>query len=690
MIVRCTHCDAAYAVDDGKIENKRFGFTCPKCGQNVVIDNRMKAQPEDMDLTLDEKYSFDDTLPGGSGESLGEDAALSRESAIGADDIEIPTDDELASAMADLDVLVAPDDVAAKKSHAGKAVDADTGMESDIFDAGEEKITAPAEEVIFDDESLNMEDFGAGLDVDARERKPAAARKKSSGEYNEMSFFEEDATVAAGKASRDADEFSPLEEDIDFNEIIGDDAAPVRKDRKAVRNIEEEPLVLSEEISLDDEIRTDEIFSRESEPSDIDESITIDLDSLDIELDEKESQKVHVQPDEDVLPAELEDLFAAESDRPAKKHVDDDFDTTIDLDSLDITLDEVEELKKGVSMDEDERITLDDTGLSIDELGAENVAADDETGFIEDSLADEDIKLNLKEIDPTLSVDDLSKGVEADDKLLIEEIPPERLPEIDIDRFQKEAAFDEAIEPVAAGAPKGAAVTEDEDYLDIETRREFSRYQTELEAGYEKPGDVVPGGCVNFSIDYSLGFSRLGALLRLFFIYPIRLLPHYVVSMIYIFLSAIVGYINWLLVLTTGRSEDDFTAIQEKTLRYCMSLSACAVDVVEDTPMYAGGKNIDYALQMNVIYPVRYSRVLAFLRVSCVGILLVALPHLMMLTILSLGALLFCLIGFLSILLLKKWPGLLFDFMVRYYRYAAGVYAFLIGLVDRYPSFRFE
>lgn len=121
-----------------------------------------------------------------------------------------------------------------------------------------------------------------------------------------------------------------------------------------------------------------------------------------------------------------------------------------------------------------------------------------------------------------------------------------------------------------------------------------------------------------------------------------------------------------------------------------MSLSACAVDVVEDTPMYAGGKNIDYALQMNVIYPVRYSRVLAFLRVSCVGILLVALPHLMMLTILSLGALLFCFIGFLSILLLKKWPGLLFDFMVRYYRYAAGVYAFLIGLVDRYPSFRFE
>jgi len=44
MIVRCTHCDAAYSVDDGKITNKKFGFSCPKCGTSVIIDNRRQVR----------------------------------------------------------------------------------------------------------------------------------------------------------------------------------------------------------------------------------------------------------------------------------------------------------------------------------------------------------------------------------------------------------------------------------------------------------------------------------------------------------------------------------------------------------------------------------------------------------------------------------------------------------------------
>ena len=44
---------------------------------------------------------------------------------------------------------------------------------------------------------------------------------------------------------------------------------------------------------------------------------------------------------------------------------------TLDLDSLDITLDEVEEFKEGVTLDDDdERLTLDDAGISIDQLEA--------------------------------------------------------------------------------------------------------------------------------------------------------------------------------------------------------------------------------------------------------------------------------------------------------------------------------
>ena len=40
MIVKCSDCQASYSVDDSKVTNKKFGFSCPKCGANVIIDNR--------------------------------------------------------------------------------------------------------------------------------------------------------------------------------------------------------------------------------------------------------------------------------------------------------------------------------------------------------------------------------------------------------------------------------------------------------------------------------------------------------------------------------------------------------------------------------------------------------------------------------------------------------------------------
>jgi len=43
MIVRCTSCKSAFAVDDSKVENKKFAFTCPKCATENIIDNKTKG-----------------------------------------------------------------------------------------------------------------------------------------------------------------------------------------------------------------------------------------------------------------------------------------------------------------------------------------------------------------------------------------------------------------------------------------------------------------------------------------------------------------------------------------------------------------------------------------------------------------------------------------------------------------------
>lgn len=667
MIVRCTHCDAAYAVDDGKITNKKFGFSCPKCGTNVIIDNRREkrtvaAAKAERGRSDDFDAGFD--LPaGGEGPGPGEP---------------LPTDEELARALEEFDSvsLDAEPGLKDELSTDDFGLDAIDSLMAEEPKSGE---TAGDHEQA-EDEALKLEDFGESLD---------AEMKEPAGEFDDISFIEDtDITPAPAKRGVEV-----ADDGIDFDSIMLEDEPPHVKAGAKGRAGEpaRSAVDFSDEIILDSEIKSDEVFSKDS--ADVDESITIDLDSLDIELDEG-AQKKGTIPD-NALPGDdfmLDDLEeTAPSGRRSKppRPADDEFDTTIDLDTLDITLDEVEELKRGVDIDDDERLTLEDTGLTIDELGADDTPVSTGAHSLDDALAgEEDIKLNLREIDPSLSVDDLAGESEL---RILDEVEEKSLPEIDLEKLQKEEFADDLFEPAAGGTVavpgrKGSS----EDYLDIETRQEFSRYQADLEKGGPAGADTVPGGVINFSIDYSLTHSRLGAVLRLSGLFLVGLLPRFCVNFLYTAVSGILGLINTFLVLFRGYPDEDFLEVQENTLRGAISLAGCAFDVVEDMPGFTGRKNIDYALQLSVTYPVRYSRFLAFLRLTGIGIVLALLPHLVLLALLSLGALLIYFAGLAAILATRKWPNVLFDFMVRYFNYLSNVSAFMVGLVDRYPSFRFE
>jgi len=460
----------------------------------------------------------------------------------------------------------------------------------------------------------------------------------------------------------------------------------------------EEDLVLDEEsfesgsLDIGDDVKSEDILKGGGD--DTDESITIDLDSLDIQLDEGSSEiRQGETPPDTALGIGVHDSVKHGASQPEDESI------TLDLDSLDITLDEVEEFKEGIPVDEeDERLTLEDAGISIDDLEADKA----EISRVEPAQEnDEELKLSIDEIDPSLSMEVLGTR-QSEQRELISEIDTEELPEIDFDKLESEpmvshASHDSFDLPVSIAAAPGAVVANlgakspgGEDYLDIETRESFSRYKDDIESYGAQPVDTVPRGAINFSIDYSLSHSRVGALLRLLGLYYIVLIPHYITLFIYSALSQIIGFINWLIVLITGQYIEDFIEIQEKTLRYMLSISACQSSAVDETPVFAGREDIDHALQFNVIYPSMPSRFLAFMRLSIIGIYILLLPHLIILTLLSLGCVFITTAGLISIIINKRWPNILFDFMVRYYRYVANVISYMIGLVDKYPTFRFE
>ncbi|HNV48172.1 MAG TPA: DUF4389 domain-containing protein [Spirochaetota bacterium] len=701
MIIRCTHCNSAFAVDDSKVENRKFAFTCPKCATSNIIDNRM-AEKTPAAAGARHADRFGDEAP-------------ARDAKTGSHD---PGDD-LLDASFDEDATDGRD--AAPKR---KAVDDELDLgEFDIPDedapgepsgaaGGAKKPSRPIaqdDEIDLDQLGLSEdEELSALINEDVAPGDDAPATKKPRGGDDIAS--ELDDLESALRHEETLQDLEPLEEDLSFDEPkAGGAKGGGAKAGGAAAGIDVDLDGLLDDDTLGASSKEDEVFAKDM--GDTDESITIDLDTLDIQLEEDAGVKKPsaMADDIDALP-ELTDAELGELSGAGGAAGEEDENITIDLDSLDLPLEDEGELKQGEIIDEDETITIDDAGLTMDDLEVGAPTGKSARHAHDDLDAhDDDIKLSLDEIDPTLDVNELGGAPAEGERLLTEEIDGEDLPEIDFDKFESEEPGPGRTAAIAAGAGivgtaaglgitaastgRGSKQRADlgaDDFLDIERQEEYARYQDDLDRDDRRPSDTVPRGAVNFSIDYSLGFTRLGAVLRLFGLYYIRLIPHAVVTFLYIALAGMVGFINWLIILFTGESSEDFTSIQEKAVRASLSLSACAADVVEDVPAFAGVKDIDYPLQFEVTYPVAYSKALAFLRLTGIGIILATLPHLIILFVLTVGAQLIGLVGLVAIIATRRWPNILFDFMIRFYRYQSNVLSFLFGLVDKYPTFRFE
>lgn len=740
MIIRCTDCEATYSVEDHKVDNKRFAFNCPRCKTHNVIDNRETGKESAGQPGLDERSSLDadegmfeetsveipsfeeediisDSAPGIDAETDLSGIEESPEESLDLEGAGVPMESE--DLLGDIDTVDEMTNSTAKR----------VGKETTDFDLNDVTIYETSREA---DEAMNGADLDTPItahiaqpdvadedeDLDLDNLLPSDAEGIESSDDMEMEILDaEDAglEIEEGPLTEDISLEDALD-NIDVSDLresdegdltgemagkdaegmgIGTDAfedfTPLEKelfteDRVSIGSPSEEGVPVGGEkaIGLDhleaeSDMQKGEFLSANS--GDIDESITIDLDSLDIQLGEEEVKEGVAEPDIKEV-AEVSDFEMLEitGDELPSLGEEDDESITIDLDSLDIPLEEEEELREGEILDDDERLTLEDAGLTIDELVPAKIAPRkvEEHG----PEHEEDIRLSIDEIDPGLSVDKLIDEVEEAEVLLSEEISRDELPEVDIDRFTEESG--EIKEPIAV-----TRKAEAEDFLDIEGD-ELEKYRGRVDKEELTPSDLVPRGLINFSIDYSLKYSRIGAALRLLGLFAIRLLPHLVVAFLYYALSIVVGILNWVVILFTGESVEDFTEIQEKTIRSLIALNAWFADVVEEVPPYAGRKDIDYSLQMDVTYPTNYSRVLAFLRLSVIGIFILAFPHIILLLLLSIGSILICVAGLISIIATRRWPTILFDFMIRYYRYATNVISYLFGVIDKYPTFRFE
>jgi len=111
---------------------------------------------------------------------------------------------------------------------------------------------------------------------------------------------------------------------------------------------------------------------------------------------------------------------------------------------------------------------------------------------------------------------------------------------------------------------------------------------------------------------------------------------------------------------------------------------------VEDRPVYAGREKLNHQLQLDITYPVKYSKIMALLRLSIIGIIAILIPHIIVMLLLTITVLFVYLAGIVMVIATRRWPNPLFVYLTRYFRYLARISSFAIGLTDEYPPFKFD
>ena len=181
---------------------------------------------------------------------------------------------------------------------------------------------------------------------------------------------------------------------------------------------------------------------------------------------------------------------------------------------------------------------------------------------------------------------------------------------------------------------------------------------------------------VTLEVEYPERLSR-----GLIFVKWLLAFPHWLIVGIFGYLVELTTFISWFGILFTGRYPRALFDLAVMYFRWNTRMLAYVALLRDEYPPFSGGANPEYPARLDIEYPERLSRLLIFVK------WLLAIPHILILSLLGLVAFLVYVIGWFAILSTGRLPRSLFDFLVGYGRWALRVNAYVLLLRDEYPPF---
>lgn len=167
-------------------------------------------------------------------------------------------------------------------------------------------------------------------------------------------------------------------------------------------------------------------------------------------------------------------------------------------------------------------------------------------------------------------------------------------------------------------------------------------------------------------------------------------IPHFAILYGLQIVSEAVGLISWFVILFTGRLPEGLANLQALYLRYNMRASFYAAFLLEDYPPFsfatAPADPGDYPRLRVDFRPELENRN----RLTVAFRIILVIPHVIVLALLAIAAIVAVIIAFFAVLFTGKWPDGLRNFVLGVGRWSLRVQAYFALLTDVYPPFSLD
>jgi hypothetical protein len=174
------------------------------------------------------------------------------------------------------------------------------------------------------------------------------------------------------------------------------------------------------------------------------------------------------------------------------------------------------------------------------------------------------------------------------------------------------------------------------------------------------------------------------------FVHWLLAIPHFVVLYVLGIVAQVLGVVSWFVILFTGKLPQGIAGFQALYLRYGNRTTAYAGFLRQEYPPFTfetvNADPGDYPGVLTEITPALEdrNRLTTFFR------LLLAIPHIFVLSIVGIVALVAWLIAAFVVLFTAEWSDGLRDFVLGYMRWSLRVNAYTFLLTDEYPPFSLD